>query len=184
MDIQASNPQSRDQEPHLSSESFWTIQQVNSSCLILKSCFDSSSLSAQDFCLSFNHVRLWNTPVASNPLSGDVFQCGTKELEPLPLSCCRILVPLLHLDGSLHRIELWHPPANEENVPWDHPKSFYWFQLVQGWVSRAEYCSCQGPSSGQKSSGLLEIMRLTGTHLLLVVQTLQKKSPLMNPDDT
>lgn len=51
-------------------------------------------------------------------------------------------------------------------------------------MSRAEYCSCQGPSSGQKSSGLLEIMRLTGTHLLLVVQTLQKKSPLMNPDDT
>lgn len=85
MEIQVSNPQSRDQEPiKISSKSFWTILQVNSSCLILTPCFDSSFLSAQGFCLSFNHVRLWNNAVASIPLSGDVFQCGAKGLEPLP----------------------------------------------------------------------------------------------------
>lgn len=151
MAIQVSKPQTRDQEPDLSSKSFWTIHQVISSCLILTSCFDSSFLSPQDFCLSFNHVRLWNIPVASIPLSGDIFQCGTKELGPLPLSCCVILVTLLHLGGSLHRIELWHPPVKEENFAWGHPKSLYWFQWVQGWVPRAEYCSWQGSRSAQKT---------------------------------
>lgn len=92
-----------------------------------------------------------------------------------------ILVTLLHLGGSLHRIELWHPPVNDENVPWDHPKSFYWFQWVQSWVSRAEYCSCQGPSSGQKTPWDNEADR---NPLTSCGSDTAKKSPLTNPDDT
>lgn len=108
MEIQVSKPQTRDQEPDLSSKSFWTIHQVISSCLILTSCFDSSFLSPQGFCLSFNHVRLWNTPVASIPLSGDIFQCGTKELGPLPLSWVLFMTGLKECTENSLRQWGWH----------------------------------------------------------------------------
>lgn len=177
MEIQVSKPETRDQEPDLSSKSFRTIQQVISSCLILTSCFDSSFLSLQDFCL-FNRVRLWNTLVASIPQSGDIFQCGTKELDPLLLSCCMILVTLLHLGGSLHRIELWHPPVKEENVARGHPKSCYWFQWVKAGCPELSIVHARAQGVHKR---ILETMRLTFTS---GGSDTAKKSPLTNPDDT
>lgn len=108
-EIQVSRPLTRDQKTSLSSRSFWAIEQVISSCLILTSCFDSSPSSAQDFCLSFSSVRLRNILVASMVTYLGRFSCTP-------------VLPVWHKGTGVSATELLHALSHITSPQWPSEK--------------------------------------------------------------
>lgn len=139
MEIQGSNPQSRDQELNSAlrvsgPSSKWSLPALFlRHSLILHSCLHKTSVSPSTM-WALKHSCGINPPV---------WGCFSVWWEGTGASATQLLHDLSHLASP------WWLCAQDRAVTssckWGkcclgHPKSFYWFQSVQGWVSRAQYC--------------------------------------------